>query len=202
MPTPSAASPSGDLSVTRFTLLCRALRATIVPLLVFASLAQAQASPTTNTNAQITARVFAPLSVTKNEDLRFGNLFSPYAPKSVLYTDNTAAAGRARLTIAGEGGAELSLVVNVPSDITRVGGTETLPVGSFQLRRGTTDADGSGTDANLATGDNTYTVTLSGSAGGSGNLYLRVIGTATPGAAQATGSYLGQITVTVNYTGA
>jgi hypothetical protein len=31
---------------------------------------------------------------------------------------------------------------------------------------------------------------------------LRVIGTATPGGAQATGSYTGIITVTVNYTGA
>lgn len=188
--------------MTRIQFLRRLCSATIVPLLVVASLAQAQASPTTNSNAQITARVFAPLSITTNEDLRFGNLFSPYAPKSVLFTDNTAAAGRARLTIAGEGGAEVSLVVNVPSVITRVGGTETLPVGSFQLRRSTTDVDGSGTDSNLAANDNTYAIVLSGSAGGSGSLFLRVIGTATPGAAQVSGAYLGQITVTVNYTGA
>ncbi|MCC7052930.1 MAG: DUF4402 domain-containing protein [Gemmatimonadaceae bacterium] len=184
------------------TLVRRVLTAAILPLFAVVTQAQAQASPTVNTNAQITARVFAPLSVTKNEDLRFGNLFAPYAAKAVAFTDNTAAAGRARLTVAGEGGAELSLVVNVPSVITRVSGTETLPVGSFSLRRSTTDVDGTGTDAVLATGDNTYTVTLSGSAGGSGNLYLRVIGTATPGASQATGSYLGQISVTVNYTGA
>jgi hypothetical protein len=182
--------------------LRRAVTALLLGVVCVGRTASAQGSPTTNTTAQITARVFAPLSVTKNEDLRFGNLFAPYAAKSIAYTDNTAAGGRARLTLAGEGGAELNLVVNVPSVITRVSGTETLPVGSFALRRGTTDADNSGTDASLVTGDNTFTVVLSGTAGGSGNMYLRVIGTATPGTSQTTGSYLGNISVTVNYTGA
>jgi spore coat protein U-like protein len=180
----------------------RAWCAALLGVSLIGGAAYAQASPTVNTTAQITARVFAPLSVTKNEDLRFGNLFAPYAAKAIAYTDNSASGGRARLTIGGEGGAELSLVVNVPSVITRVGGSETLPVGSFALRRGTTDVDGSGTDAALATGDNSFTVTLSGTAGASGNLFLRVIGTATPGTSQTTGSYLGNISVTVNYTGA
>lgn len=184
------------------TTLRRVAVALLLGVVCAGEAANAQAGPTTNTTAQITARVFTPLSVTRNEDLRFGNLFAPYSPKAIAYTDNTAAGGRARLTLAGEGGAELNLVVNVPNVITRVGGSETLPVGSFAMRRGTTDVDGSGTDAALVTGDNTFTVVLSGTAGSTGNMFLRVIGTATPGGSQAAGSYLGNITVTVNYTGA
>jgi hypothetical protein len=189
-----------DQQMMSVTVVRRAWCAALLCLAAGATKAQAQGSSTQNTTAQITARVFAPLSVTKNEDLRFGNLFAPYAAKSVLFTDNSAAAGRARLTLSGEGGAELNLVVNVPSTIAS--GGNTLPVGSFNLRRGTTDVDGSGTDAALSTGDNTFTVVLSGTAGGAGNLYLRVNGTATPGGSQATGAYAGVINVTVNYTGA
>jgi Domain of unknown function (DUF4402) len=182
------------------TFLRQMCSAALLTVTFGAGIARAQASPAQSTTAQITARVFAPLMVVKNEDLRFGNLFAPYAAKAVAFTDNAASGGRARLTLSGEGGAELSLVVNVPSTITS--GSDALPVGSFFLRRHTTDADVGGTDAALATGDNTFTVTLSGTSGGSGALYLRVRGTATPGASQPTGSYAGQIAVTVNYTGA
>jgi len=160
----------------------------------------AQASPTQSTTAQITARVYAPLTITRNEDLRFGNLYSPFPAKAIAFTDNAASGGRARFTLSGEGAAELSLVVNVPSAVTS--GSSSLPVGSFVLRTNTTDADGSGTDTSLSTGDNTLTANLSGSAGASGNLYLRVRATATPGGTQAAGVYTGTITVTVNYTGA
>ena len=181
------------------TILRRAAGLVLVAL-VSTSALQAQASGTQSTTAQITARVFAPLTIVKNEDLRFGNLFAPYAPKTIAFTDNTAAAGRARFTVSGEGGAELSMTVNVPSELTS--GANTLPVGTFVLRRHTTDADVGGTDNSMATGDNTYTATLSGSAGGAGSLFLRVIATATPGGSQAAGAYTGTITVTVNYTGA
>jgi len=160
----------------------------------------AQASPTQSTTAQISARVFAPLSITRNEDLRFGNLYSPFAAKTIAFTDNAASGGRARFTLSGEGGAELSLVVNVPSTVAS--GGNTMPVGSFFLRYHTTDVDGAGTDASLATGNNTFTVSLTGTAGSVGALYLRVRATATPGTSQAAGTYAGTITVTVNYTGA
>jgi Domain of unknown function (DUF4402) len=189
-----------DRHMVSATFLRRICGASVVFSAFASGTAQAQASSTQNTTGQITARVFAPLTVVKNEDLRFGNLFAPYAAKVVAFTDNAASGGRARFTLAGEGGAELSVVVNVPSTIAS--GGNTLPVGSFNLRRHTTDADVGGTDATLATGDNTFTVTLSGAAGASGNLYLRVNGTATPGASQATGAYAGTIAVTVNYTGA
>lgn len=183
----------------RFSLLRRAAGLALVALACSTTL-HAQASGTQSTTAQITARVFAPLTIVKNEDLRFGNLFAPYAAKTIAFTDNAASGGRARFTISGEGGAELSLTVNVPATLTS--GANTLPVGTFTLRRHTTDVDNAGTDAVMVTGDNTYTANLSGTAAGAGAMYLRVIATATPGGSQAAGSYTGTITVTVNYTGA
>jgi hypothetical protein len=178
-------------------------RAAALLLFVFAtaSVANAQASSTQSTNAQITARVFAPLTIVKNEDLRFGNLFAPYAAKTIAFTDNAASGGRARFTLSGEGGAELSLVVNVPSFISNVASNQ-LPVGTFVLRTHTADVDNAGTDTNLSTGDNTVTANLTGTSGSVGALFLRVRATATPGVSQATGAYTGTITVTVNYTGA
>ncbi len=178
------------------------LAALVIALLLGSTtVARAQASSTQSTNAQITARVFAPLTIVANEDLRFGNLFAPYAPKSIAFTDNAASGGRARFTLSGEGGAELSLVVNVPDRILSPASAE-LPVGSFVLRTHTTDVDNAGTDTNLSTGDNTVTANLTGTSGSVGALFLRVRATATPGVSQATGAYTGTITVTVNYTGA
>lgn len=185
------------------TVVRRAWSATAAALfsaVLVASPLYAQAGPPSNTTAQISARVYAALTIVKNDDLRFGNLFAPYAAKTIAFTDNSAAGGRARFTLSGEGGAELSLTVNVPSTIAS--GGNTLPVGTFVLRRHTADSDVAGTDLSLASGDNTVTANLTGTAGGAGAMYLRVIGTATPGGAQATGSYTGIITVTVNYTGA
>jgi Mat/Ecp fimbriae major subunit len=185
---------------TSGTVVRRAWCAALLAGTVGATSLQAQASPTQNATAQITARVYSALTIVKNEDLRFGNLFAPYASKTIAFTDDAASGGRARLTLSGEGGAELNLVVNVPSSIAS--GANTLPVGTFVLRRHTTDANTGGTDVSLVTGDNTITTPLSGTAGGAGSLFLRVIATATPGGSQATGAYSGTISVTVNYTGA
>lgn len=194
--------PYEDRNVNFIKLITRRAAALLVAcLLGTAGVAQAQASSTQSTNAQITARVFAPLTIVKNEDLRFGNLFAPYAAKTIAFTDNAASGGRARFTLSGEGGAELSLVVNVPSFIANVA-SDQLPVGTFVLRSHTSDVDNAGTDTNLSAGNNTITANLTGTANTVGALYLRVIATATPGASQATGSYSGTITVTVNYTGA
>jgi spore coat protein U-like protein len=180
--------------------LRRAFCATLIALAASAGALQAQASGTSSANATVSAKVFAPLSIVKNDDLLFGSLYSPYASKSVEYTDNTTFVKRAKFTLAGEGGAEITLVINVPS--TLASGTNTLPVGSFELRHHSSDVDGSGTDVALAVGSNTVTLNLTGSAGGAGNRYVRVRATANPGATQATGVYTATMTVTVNYTGA
>jgi hypothetical protein len=160
----------------------------------------AQASGTQSVTATVTAKVYAPLTIVKNDDLRFGSLYSPYAAKTILFTDNTSFIGRAKFTIGGEGGAEISMVVNVPS--TLASGANTLPVGSFELRHHTSDTDAAGTDVALVSGNNTVTFNLTGAAGASGNRWVRVRATASPGGSQATGNYTANLVVTVNYTGA
>jgi hypothetical protein len=193
-------SPSFEDSPMRFrTSGRRAAGLALLTTLLAAPALRAQASGTQSATATVTARVFAPLTIVKNADLRFGNLYAPYAAKSVAYTDDAASGGRAKFTIGGEGGAEISLVVNVPSSLAS--GTNTLPVGSFELRHHTSDVDNAGSDVALAAGNNTVTFTLTGTTGAAGNRWVRVRGTASPGVSQATGNYTANLLVTINYTG-
>ena len=90
--------------------------ATIVACsLVSISAAHAQASAAQTATTPVTARVFTPLTLTANEALRFGNLYSPFAAKTIAWTDNAVTGGRARFTITGEGGAEMALSITVPA---------------------------------------------------------------------------------------
>lgn len=181
------------------TIAVAHVRRAMLVLALAAAPVLAQNNPQ-STTAQVTARVFTPLSVVRNEDLRFGALFAPFAAKTIAFTDDAATGGRARFTLSGEGGAELALTIAVPSTIAS--GANTLAVGSFELRRHTVDANTGGTDEALVAGDNAVTLTLPGSAGASGSVFLRIRATATPGTGQAAGAYAGTITVTASYTGA
>ncbi|MCE2900551.1 MAG: DUF4402 domain-containing protein [Gemmatimonas sp.] len=175
--------------------------AALAALLLGAAPLAAQAGPVQTVNVPVSARVFTPLTVTSTDNLRFGTLYAPSTtPKAVDFIDNAASGGRARVTIAGEGGAALNVVLTVPSELTS--GGNSLSVGSFALRWNTNDADGAGTDVNLTAGSNTISLTMPGSNATTQNMYLRFRATASPTANQAAGSYTGQIGVSVNYTGA
>jgi hypothetical protein len=176
--------------------------ATIVACsLVSVSAAHAQASSAQTATTPVTARVFTPLTLTANEALRFGNLYSPFAAKTIAWTDNATSAGRARFTISGEGGAEMALSITVPANISS--GANNIPLSAVELRHGTTDADASGSVVTLTTATaNSLNVTMGGAAGSSQSYFLRLRATATPGASQTSGSYAGTISVSVNYTGA
>lgn len=178
----------------------RAMLGAVALLLSVNSIAAAQASPAQTASTQVSARVFTPLAITSNEALRFGNLFSPFAAKTIAWTDNAASGGRARFTITGEGGAELALSITVPSSIAA--GANNIPLSAVELRHGTTDGDGTGTVVALNTGSaNALNVTMGGAAASSQSYFLRLRATATPAANQQSGSYAGTISVAVNYTG-
>ncbi len=178
----------------------RAALAAIALSLVLAADLSAQASPSQTATTQVSARVFTPLAITSNEALRFGNLFSPFAAKTIAWTDNAASGGRARFTITGEGGAELALSITVPTSISA--GANNIPLSAVELRHGTTDADATGTVEALNTGTaNALNVTMGGAAASSQSYFLRIRATATPAANQVAGSYSGTISVAVNYTG-
>lgn len=165
------------------------------------SSAQAQASAAQTATTPVSARVFTPLTLTANEALRFGNLYSPFTAKTIAWTDNAASGGRARFTITGEGGAEMALSITIPANISS--GVNTIPLSAVELRHGTTDADASGTIVTMNTGTaNALNVTMGGSAATSQSYFLRLRATATPAANQAAGTYSGTISVSVNYTGA
>jgi hypothetical protein len=144
------------------------------------------ASAQNNASATVTATVQQPITVTKNSDLSFGNVF-PGLDKSIAVT----AGGAAKFTVAGQASTPVNLTFTIPATIASGGNTLTLA--SWTGHYATTDVTSGGTTftpSASATG-----ATLSGT----GALYVYVGATAQPTATQAAGSYSGSMTMTVVY---
>ncbi len=153
-----------------------------VAMLVCAAPVRAQ----NNASATVTATVQQPITVTKNNDLSFGNVF-PGVNKSVAVN----AAGAAKFTTAGQASTPVNLTFTIPATIASGGNTLTLSswVGHH-----------SGVD--LPTGGTSFTPSASATSAtlsALGNLYVYVGATAEPTATQASGSYTGNMTMTVVY---
>jgi hypothetical protein len=139
-----------------------------------------------NASATITATVQQPITVTKNNDLSFGNVF-PGIDKSIAVT----AGGAAKFTIAGQATTPVNLTFTIPATIASGGNNLTLASWTGHH---------SGTD--LPTGGTTFTPSASATSAtlnGSGALYVYVGATAQPTGTQAAGSYSGSVTMTVVY---
>ncbi|TVP56257.1 MAG: DUF4402 domain-containing protein [Gemmatimonadales bacterium] len=136
-----------------------------------------------------TATVIAQLEVAGEEDLRFGDVI-PGIASSVAGTD-VANAGRFR--IQGGGDQQVSLDFDLPEDLDGPG-SATMPI-SF----GTSSAGHSANSTAVAGTFNPNTQRLQNLVGG--QLYVFIGGTVTPATAQPAGSYSGQITLNVAYTG-
>jgi hypothetical protein len=139
-----------------------------------------------NASATVTATVQQPITVTKNNDLSFGNVF-PGINKSIAVT----AAGAAKFTTAGQASTPVNLTFTIPATIASGGNTLTLS---------TWAGHHSGVD--LPSGGTSFTP--SGSATSAtlsalGSLYVYVGATAEPTPTQAAGSYTGNMTMTVVY---
>ncbi len=136
-----------------------------------------------------TATVIAQLEVSGEEDLRFGDVIPGIA--STIAATDVGNAGR--FQIQGGGNQEVSLSFDNLTELAATGGA-TLPFafGSSSAGFGVSSGEADGTFDPLAGTDQRLD---------NGVLYVFVGGTVTPTAGQPAGSYEGQITLNVAYTG-
>jgi hypothetical protein len=127
-----------------------------------------------------------PITVTKTNDLDFGNVF-PGLNVSIGVTSASAAA----FSIQGQASANVNLTFTLPSTITS--GANNLTIGTWVARRNTTNSSASGTD--FTPSASATSAVLSGS----GALYVFVGATVQPTVSQAAGTYTGTATMTVVY---
>jgi hypothetical protein len=160
------------------------LRLALVALGSLCGVASAHAQ--NNASATVTATVQQPVTVSKNNDLSFGNVF-PGVDKSIAVT----AGGAAKFTVAGQATTPVNLTFTIPGTITSGGNNLTL--GNWTGHYATTDVTSGGTT--FTPSASATTATLSGS----GALYVYVGATAQPTTTQAAGSYSGSMTMTVVY---
>ena len=138
-----------------------------------------------------TATVVTPLTVTSVNPLAFGTVY-PGVNKSVPYTDAT---NGGQFSVAGYGGAQVTLSFTLPADLAGPAGA-TLPIDAWGAYYNTTNSAASGGTAFVPALAVT-TTTLSGT----GSLYVFLGARVTPGASQTPGAHLSTVTMTVAYTG-
>jgi spore coat protein U-like protein len=172
----------------------RSLHLIALAALTFAGPAMAQSSATATASANATATVLTPISLSKATDLAFGAMVRPGSGANTIAIDATtgnrtltgsgnaslaaSAPTRATFSVGGEGAQAFSITVPSPVNITRSGGTETVPVTL---------------NASAAAG------LLSGSAGNTGSATFGVGGSLPLDTTVVGGSYTGTFNVTVGY---
>jgi len=139
-----------------------------------------------NASASVTAVVQAPIVVTKNSDLAFGNVF-PGLSKTIAVTD----AGAASFSISGQASANVNLTFTLPSTLTS--SANSLTVSSWTGIYNTTNSASSGTTFTPSTSATSSTLSSGGA------LYVFVGATVAPPVSQAAGTYSGTMTMTVVY---
>ena len=163
---------------------------TLMALALAAGVVTTAEAQTASINA--TARVLAPISVGTTEDLRFGDV--------IQGTNKVVAASAAesgQFEFSGATGAEVDMVLTLPTDLLDVP-LNTLPINTWTGLRGVNATRGAGT-AFTPTDAATITDNLGG---GGTDVYRLFIGaTVVPGGAQVPGDYTAQIDLQVTYTG-
>ena len=158
--------------------------------LAFITLASlCSAAPTlaqNNASATVTAAVQQPITVTKDNDLSFGNVF-PGIDKSIAVT----AGGAAKFTVAGQASTPVNLTFTLPATITSSGNNLTLA--NWTGHHATTDVTTGGTTFTPSASATSATLSTSGA------MYVYVGSTAQPTSTQAAGSYSGTMSMTVVY---
>ena len=167
--------------MSRFRRIAWPLGGLFVALLGARS-AQAQ----NNASASVTATVQQPITVTKNNDLSFGNVF-PGLDKTIAVT----VGGAAKFTVSGQASTPVNLTFTLPATIAS--GGNNLTINSWTGHYNTVDAPTGGTSFTPSPSATTATLAVGGS------LYVYVGATAAPTASQAAGSYSGTMTMTVVY---
>lgn len=152
-----------------------------VALLAAVPSAQAQSA-----NIQALANVFQAMTVSGVRNLDFGNVF-PGVNKSIA-VDN---ANSGKFTVAGQASANVNLTFTLPANLTS--GGNNLPIGTWVGHWNGVDDASSGTNFTPSAG------ATAAQFSGSGNLYVFVGATVSPGGSQTAGSYSGTVTMTVAY---
>ncbi len=151
------------------------------------SLGASTASAQTNT-ANITARavVQAPINVTANQNLDFGNVFP-----GVNATIAATAAAAGSFSITGQASAPAKMTFTLPP--TLASGVNTLTIGTWTGYWNTINSQVGGTAfiPSAAVTPGTFSAT--------GNMFTFVGATVTPPSNQPAGTYTGSVTLTVTY---
>lgn len=155
---------------------------TLMVLLALGLVGDAAAQTSASASANVTLKVYSNLSLTKNADLDLG-ITNPGTDKTVAAT--SASAGK--FTVGGQAGVGVTL--SYPASVTLASGANSL---SFAPSIHGLNADTQGSSAAVSSGS-----TVTTSSGGA--YYVWLGGTATVGAAQATGTYAGTFTLSIAY---
>lgn len=164
----------------RSTIRTSAILATLLGLTATAGQAQ-------SANITATATVYTAMTVTGVRALDFGNVF-PGVAKSIA----VAAATSGQFNLTGQNSANVNLTFTLPTDL--VSGANNLPIGTWTGYHNTS--------ASASAGGTAFTPSAAATAtafSGTGQLFVYVGGTVTPGASQAAGTYTGTVTLTAAY---
>src|SRR3954453_12531827 len=125
----------------------RSIPSAVFSILALVLAASPTAAATPSTNATGTALILRPVSVTKLQDMDFGDLWPTAAGTAVLEPNADTLTTTGGVTRVGgtphsaefAGSAQSSAVVNIklqnqPATLTRVGGTQTMTVSNFTLQ--------------------------------------------------------------------
>ncbi|HXC25291.1 MAG TPA: DUF4402 domain-containing protein [Gemmatimonadaceae bacterium] len=146
----------------------------------------ATASAQNSASATVSANVQQPITVTKTNDLSFGQVF-PGLNNSVAVT----ASGAAAFSIQGQASANVNLTFTLPTNISS--SSNTLPIASWVGLYNTTNSSASGTAFTPSTSATSATLSSGGA------LYVFIGATAQPSISQVAGTYTGTATMTVVY---
>lgn len=163
----------------------------IATAMVLGGNAQAQESAI----IQATASVVSSMTVQGTNGLAFGAV-TPGVNKSV---DKTAAGSAGEWLVNGVAGAEVSLAFTLPTNLDHATDPATLPISFNSTDAAYEDGTGAGQAAPAASIDPGIVSTVN--IAGDGTLWVWIGGTVAPSVSETAGSYSGDITLIVTYTG-
>lgn len=172
--------------------MSRLMKASVLTAVLFGAGASTASAQTAQGSIQATAQVLTALSVRSAGDLDFGLVVQGIS-KSVNASAPAAGTSSGKFTIAGQAAQPVNVTFTaLPANLTS--GGNTLPI-TYTGIHNTTNSAAGGTAFTPSTG--VPSTPLSGT----GNLYVFMGGTVTPGGTQASGNYSGTVTMQVAYVG-
>jgi len=172
--------------------MTRLMKASVLTAVLFGAGASTASAQTAQNNIQALAQVLTALSVTSGDNLNFGLVVQGIS-KSVDASAPAAGTTSGKFTIAGQISQAVSITFTaLPANLTS--GGNNLPI-TYTGIHSLTNSPAGGTAFTPSTGVSSTPLS------GTGNLYVFMGGTVTPGGGQAAGNYSGTVTMQVAYVG-